>query len=197
MLYIGFFCVDFLFFSSRTLPSNLRTKIPRSTMENFTMITNAIAAGFEKADIEKPLQMRLTGASWTAIGSLAAICLGIIGIVFWAVDTVRTKNQKPTLSDLTAAADYQQRVAASTSSSDEIRQAAESREMQLAVLINREVDQLLEREREGGRFGRWAGRVGRGWRGWRHRPRGRFKPLKKLRNLLAWSKRKMEQNVLP
>ncbi len=57
------------------------------------MVTKAIAAGFEQADIEKPLRMQLTGASWTAIGSLAAICLGFIGIVLWAVDTVRSKNQ--------------------------------------------------------------------------------------------------------
>ncbi len=32
-------------------------------MDNLTMITEAVAAGFEKADIEKPLSMKLTGAS--------------------------------------------------------------------------------------------------------------------------------------
>ncbi len=41
-------------------------------MDNITMITEVVAAGFEKADIEKPLSMKLTGASWTAIGSIVA-----------------------------------------------------------------------------------------------------------------------------
>ncbi len=32
-------------------------------MDNLTMITEAIAAGFETADIEEPLRMQLIGAS--------------------------------------------------------------------------------------------------------------------------------------
>ncbi len=151
----------------------------RLHQDNLTMITEAIAAGFEQAEIEKPLRMQLTGASWTAIGSLAAICLGFIRIVLWAVDTVRSKNQKPTLSDLTAATIYQQHVAASGLSSEEKR-AAESRATGLAVLINREVDKLLARERGGGRFGGWVGRE------WKKLKRGRR--LRAL-NPLSWIKK--------
>ncbi len=116
------------------------------------------------------------------------------------MDTVRSKNQKPTFSDLSAAAVCQQKVAASLLEPAEARQAAASRAEGLAVVINREVDQILAREREGGRFLRW---VGRGWNALgklkrvRRRRGGRgFKPLSWLVKFLAWSKKKMEQNVL-
>ncbi len=127
-------------------------------MDNLTMITKAIAAGFEQADIEKPLRMQLTGASWTAIGSLAAIFFGFVGLVLWAVDTVRKENQRPTLSDLSAAAVFQQHVAASGLSSEEMKRAAASRRERLAARIDREIDRVLAAEREGGRVLGWVGR---------------------------------------
>ncbi len=60
-----------IFLRKFSITPSLRT--PKGKMDNLTMITEAIAAGFEKSDIEKPLRMKLTGASWTAIGSIIAI----------------------------------------------------------------------------------------------------------------------------
>ena len=73
---------------------------------NQSFITDAVAAGLEKAEIEKPLNMKLTGASWTVIGSIVAICFGFAGLVLWAVDTVRKQKERPTLSDLCQGSDY-------------------------------------------------------------------------------------------
>ncbi len=107
----------------------------------------------------------LTAKSWldNALGSTDRAWLkkAFRGFLDWSMDclglqTTIVVNEglrplsclKPTLSDLTAAAVYQQHVAASELSSEEKR-AAESRATGLAVLINREVDKLLARERGG------------------------------------------------
>ncbi len=173
-------------------------------MDNLTMITEAIAAGFEKADIEKPLRMELTGASWTAIGTITAICFAFVGLILWAVDTIRKEKQTPTLSDLCTAAVFQQKVATSHLEPEEARRAAARRAEGLVVVINREVDQFLAREREGGRLVGWVEWVGRGWKKWRRGRRrracGSFNPLswivKIFLNFLASIKEKMEQNTL-
>ena len=167
---------------------------------NLSIITDAVAAGFEKAETEKPLNMKLTGASWTAIGSIVAICFGFVGLV----DTVRKEKERPTLSDLCQAAAFEQQVALSEQSPAEMQRAAASRRERLAVLIDREVDRVLAGEREGGRV---LGGEGRGWNAlgkWkrvRRRRRGRgFGPLSWLVNIfgrfLAWSKQRLEQNTL-